>query len=51
MRCPICKSDVILVERYTSIAGESRLLFFCNNCDKCISKPCEYYYLNEDKKQ
>lgn len=42
MKCPKCKKLMHLVERYSSMVGESRLLFYCNYCDKAINTPIDY---------
>ena len=42
MKCPKCKKMMQLVELYTSIMGESRLLFYCNNCDKALNTPVNF---------
>lgn len=40
-----------LLERYTSIMGESRLFFYCNSCDRGMNTGIEYFEQKpEDRK-
>lgn len=47
MKCPKCNKQMELVERYNSMLGESRMLFYCHECDKALHKPIEYFNWEE----